>query len=225
VGPFWLTISMGMMVGGLAYLYAGVFGQSIETYLPYVAVGMIVFNLISTIAADGSYAFISSSRVILQTKAPLSVYVYQALWRNLLIFGHNMCIYLVLLLFFRMNFGLVTLLAVLGLFLVLLLGVWTTVILAGLSARFRDVPPIVASIMQVAFFLTPVFWTPESLKGREIFVHFNPFYYMLEAIRMPLLGQSPPAMIWWVVIAMNCVCAVVAILFYGRFRARIAYWV
>ena len=35
VGPFWLTISMGVMVAGLAYLYAGLFGQSIEKYLPY----------------------------------------------------------------------------------------------------------------------------------------------------------------------------------------------
>src|SRR5262245_12193511 len=53
VGPFWLTISMGMMIGGLAYLYAGLFGQSLQEYLPYVAAGMIVFNTISTIATEG----------------------------------------------------------------------------------------------------------------------------------------------------------------------------
>src|SRR5882724_3643293 len=50
VGPFWLTLSMGMMIGGLAYLYSGLFGQNIERYLPYVATGMIVFGLISSLA-------------------------------------------------------------------------------------------------------------------------------------------------------------------------------
>jgi ABC-2 type transport system permease protein/lipopolysaccharide transport system permease protein len=227
VGPFWLTISMGLMVGGLAYLYAGLFGQSIETYLPYVAVGMIVFNMISAIAVDGSYAFISSSRIILQTKTPLSVYVYQMLWRNILIFAHNMCIYLVLIVVpvFKTNLGFVTLLALPGLFLLLLNGVWISLILGGLSARFRDVPPIIASIVQIAFFLTPVFWTPGALKGREIFVHLNPFYYLLEVVRMPLLGQAPSMTIWLVVIAINCASAAVAIMFYARYRARIPYWV
>jgi len=225
VGPFWLTISMGMMIGGLAYLYAGLFGQSIDTYLPYVAVGMIVFNLISGIAQEGSLTFIASGRIILQTKAPLSVYVYQMLWRNLLIFAHNMCIYLVLLLFVKVNIGLASLLAIFGLFLILLNGVWVGIALGALSARFRDVPPIVASVMQIAFFLSPVFWTPEALKGREAFVQFNPFYYLLEVVRMPLLGEVPSLNIWLIVIAFNVVSALVAIMFFARYRARISYWV
>jgi ABC-type polysaccharide/polyol phosphate export permease len=225
VGPFWLTISMGAMVAGLAYMYAGLFGQPLEQYLPYVAVGLIVFNMITSIANEGSHVFISSARTILQIKAPLSLYVYQMLWRNVLILAHNMCIYFVLLLFIKIDAGVVSLLALPALFLDLLVGVWVGVILGGLSARYRDVPPIVASIMQVAFFLTPVFWTPGSLQGREVFVQLNPFYYLLEIIRMPLLGQAPPLTMWLVVIAMNVVGAAVALLFYARYRARIAYWV
>lgn len=89
VGPFWLTLSMGFMVAGLAYLYGGVFGQNTATYLPYVATGMIVFSLISSLTTDGSSLFISSSSLILQLRAPLSIYLYQMVWRNLLIFAHN----------------------------------------------------------------------------------------------------------------------------------------
>ena len=225
VGPFWLTISMALMVGGLAYLYAGFFGQSIETFLPYVAVGMIVFNLISGVATDGSVTFISSARIILQTKAPLSVYIYQMLWRNLLIFAHNMCIYLLLLPFFNLNLGWTTLLSIVGLFLLILNGVWASLILGALSARFRDVPPIVASLMQIAFFLSPVFWTPAALKGREAFVDYNPFYYLIEVVRMPLLGEVPSATTWLVVIGINGISAMIGILFYARYRSRIPYWV
>lgn len=225
IGPFWLTISMGVMVFGLAYVYGGIFGHTLEKYLPYVAVGMIVFGLITAIANDASQVFIAASRTILQTKAPLSLYVYQMLWRNLLIFSHNALIYFIIVLFFPVEFGLVSLLALPGLFLVLVLSVFVSIILATLSARFRDVPPIVNSVTQIAFFLTPIFWTPSALKGREEFIYLNPFYYLLEIVRMPLLGEAPPLNIWLVVVGMTILSGVVAVLFFGRFRARIAYWV
>ena len=225
VGPFWLTISMGMMIGGLAYLYAGLFGQSVEEYLPYVAAGMIVFNMISTIATEGCHAFVSSGNVILQTRAPFSIYVFQMLWRNVLILAHNMVIYLLLLLVLPINIGLVTLLVVPGLFLVLLAGFTTSLFFGALSTRFRDVPPIIGSVMQVAFFLSPVFWTPGVLRGREIFVNANPFYYMLEIVRMPLLGKAPPLSMWGIAILINCFCALVALAFFARYRHRIPYWI
>jgi ABC-2 type transport system permease protein/lipopolysaccharide transport system permease protein len=225
VGPFWLTLSMGIMVAGLAYLYAGLFGQNVEGYLPYVATGMIVFTLISTLASEGSAVFIGSSSLILQLRAPLSIYIYQMLWRNLLIFAHNISIYVVVLMFVKVDIGWNFFLAFVGLFLVVLTGVWMGLILGGLSARFRDVPPIVSSIMQVAFFLTPIFWTAEALPNRELFLHLNPFYYLVEVIRMPLLGKTPTLSMWLVVIGINCVGALVAIAFYARYRNRIAYWV
>jgi ABC-2 type transport system permease protein/lipopolysaccharide transport system permease protein len=225
VGPFWLTLSMGVMIGGLAYLYAGLFGQNVEGYLPYVATGMIIFSLISTLITEGSGVFIGAASLILQLRAPLSLYVYQAIWRNLLIFAHNISIYVIVLVFAKIELGWNFFLAFIGLFLVLLNALWIGVTLGGLSARFRDVPPVVASIMQVAFFLTPIFWTPSALPGRQLFVHLNPFYYMVEVVRMPLLGQTPGLLIWLVVIGMNCVGALVAVAFYARYRARIAYWV
>ena len=224
VGPFWLTLSMGIMVAGLAYLYGGLFGQN-EGYLPYVATGMIVFSLISSIAVEGSGVFIGSASLILQLRAPLSIYIYQMLWRNLLIFVHNISIYVVVLLFAKVDIGWNIFLSLIGLILILLNGVWVGLMLGGLSARFRDVPPIVGSIMQVAFFLTPIFWTPGALPNRELFVHLNPFYYLVEVVRMPLLGQTPALWIWLVVIGMNCIGALAAIAFYARYRGRIAYWV
>lgn len=225
VGPFWLTLSMGIMVAGLAYLYAGLLGQNTEGYLPYVATGMIVFSLLSTMASEGAIVFIGSASLILQLRAPLSIYIYQMMWRNLLIFIHNISIYVFVLLFVKIDLGWNFFLAFVGLFLVMLNGVWIGVALGGLSARFRDVPPIVSSIMQVAFFLTPIFWTPSSLPDRALFVHLNPFYYLVEIVRMPLLGQTPSLMIWAVAIGLNCVGALIAILFYARYRSRIAYWV
>jgi ABC-2 type transport system permease protein len=225
VGPFWLTLSMGIMVAGLAYLYGGLFGNNTAGYLPYVATGMIVFSLISSLAIDGASVFIGSSSLILQLRAPLSIYVYQMVWRNLLIFAHNITIYVVVLAFVKIDLGWNFFLAFIGLFLLTLNGVSVSVTLGALSARFRDIPPIVSSILQVAFFMTPIFWLPSALPDRQLFIQLNPFYYLVEVVRAPLLGQTPALSVWLVAIGLNCASALVAILFYARYRERVAYWV
>ncbi len=225
VGPFWLTLSMGLMVGGLTFLYGGLFGQNLGDYLPYVATGMIVFTLISTIVTESADVFISSSSLILQLRAPLSIYVYKMIWRNLIIFAHNMSIYVIVLVLAQVPLSWNMLLVLPGLFLLVLNGVWIGLILGALSARFRDVPPIVGSIMQVAFVLTPVFWIPTASSNRELFAHLNPLYYLLDVIRMPLLSQTPPWYFWGVVAGLNVICALLSISFFSRYRARIAFWV
>ena len=79
--------------------------------------------------------------------------------------------------------------------------------------------------MQIAFFTTPIFWTPASLPNRQVFIYLNPFYYLLEVVRGPLLGHTPPLSVWLTAIAFNCLAAPIAIVFFARCRARIPFWV
>jgi ABC-type polysaccharide/polyol phosphate export permease len=225
VGPFWLTLSMGMMIGGLAYLYGGIFGQNAATYLPYLALGMIFFTFVSSLITEGSATFVMAGSAIVKMKAPLSIYIYQMVWRNVIILAHNVLIFVVILAFVQVDLGWNSFLALFGLVLVVGVGIWTALILGALSARFRDVPPIVGSVMQIAFFMTPIFWTAASLPNRQAFIYLNPFYYLLEVVRGPLLGQTPPLWIWLTAIGFNCVAAPLAIVFFARCRARIPFWV
>ena len=157
-------------------------------------------------------------------KAPLSIYIYQMVWRNVIILAHNALIFVVILVFVKWTW------AGIPFFLFrIAFGDWRRGVggphSRRLSARFRDVPPIISSVMQIAFFMTPIFWMPSSLPDRQAFVHFNPFYYLVEVVRAPLLGQTPPLSVWLTVIAFNCVAAPVAIIFFARCRARIPFWV
>src|SRR5690606_9604180 len=47
IGPFWLTITQGVIALGLGLLYSQLFGLPIETFLPYIVTGFIVWNFIS----------------------------------------------------------------------------------------------------------------------------------------------------------------------------------
>jgi ABC-2 type transport system permease protein len=222
-GPFWITISMAMMIAGIGYLSTGIFNQRIDDSLPYLSAGIIVFYFISALINDGCGVFIEASRSILQIQAPFSIYVYQIVWRNILIFLHNITIFFVVAIIFQVNGGYALFLAPIGIFLIALNGIFISFLLGGLGARFRDVPLICTNLMQVAFFLSPVFWRPNQAQ-HSFFVDLNPFYYFLESVRMPLLGVVPPLRIWLVIAGITCVSAIISFVFFARIRFRIAYW-
>jgi hypothetical protein len=112
IGPFWLTLSMGVMVAALGLLYGAIFGRELEHYLPYLAAGFVCWGLISTLILDGTNAFIASEGMIKQLAAPLSVHVYAVVRRTLLIFFHNVWIYLAVAIWFGKMPGFAILLAI-----------------------------------------------------------------------------------------------------------------
>lgn len=89
LGPFWLTISMGVMIGTLGVLYGKLFKMAIQEYLPFLCLGLLTWTFISTSILEGCTVFIASESVIKQIKLPLSSHVYRLVWRNLIILGHN----------------------------------------------------------------------------------------------------------------------------------------
>ena len=63
-------------------------------------------------------------------------------------------------------------------------------IVAVVSARFRDIPIILTNVLQVVFFITPIFWDANLIKGKVVFIQLNYFYHLLQIVRAPLLGQE-----------------------------------
>jgi lipopolysaccharide transport system permease protein len=104
-------------------------------------------------------------------------------------------------------------------------GVAMSLLLGGICARFRDIMPIVNSVMQIAFFLSPVIWKPEQLGALAIWLPLNPFYDMLEIVRAPLLGEVPSPFVWAGALGYSLVLCGLAWLFFIRARGRIAFWI
>ena len=224
LGPFWLTISMGALVGGLGVLYAGLFRMDIADYLPFVAAGLIIWGLLSGLITEGCAAFIGAEGIIKQVNLPLSVHVYRVVWRNLIVFAHNVAIYVAAAVIFSIQPGWTGLLVLPGLALLCLNGVWMGLLLGLVSARFRDVPQIVASVVQGAFFLTPIIWKPELLPDRAFVLDLNPFFHLVELVRAPSLGQAPGLVSWFAAAGITLGGWLVTLLMYRRYRWRIAYW-
>ena len=225
IGPFWLTISMGILVAVLSILYGTLLKVEIADYAPFLALGFIIWTLVSGFISEGCIAFTDAGGIIKQVDLPLSVHVYRVVWRNLIIFFHNAVIFIVVAIIFSIWPGWVGLLALPGLGLLCLNGVWMGLLFGLISARFRDVPPVMDSIVRIAFFVTPIIWMPELLPGRAVLLDFNPFFHYVELVRAPLLGQAPQLVSWLAVLGMTLGGWLVTLDMFRNYRRRVAYWV
>jgi ABC-type polysaccharide/polyol phosphate export permease len=189
LGPFWITISMGLMVLGIGVVYANLFGIALEEFLPLVALGIVFFGAISGIITEGCDTFVQASSMLSQTSLPMFTFVWRTVLRNLINLAHHLVIVIAVIVFYGYWRRMEPLGALVGLVFLVANAAWISLLVAIASARFRDIPQVVTSIMQFAIFVTPVFWPAERLKGAHLVVlDFNPFYHMLEAVRAPLLG-------------------------------------
>jgi lipopolysaccharide transport system permease protein len=225
VGPFWLTISMGVMVASIGIVYGTLFGQSMRDYLPFLAISLVMWGSFSQTVIEGSTAYISSSQYIRQASTPKLIYVLQVVWRNLVILSHNFVIIVVLMIGFGVQSWATLPLFIPAFLLYMLNAMWVAMVVALLSARFRDLPQIVAALMQVAFYITPIIYRPNALSRFSFIVDFNPLAHLIELVRAPLIGQVPSMETWAVCVGLAVVGWVFALGVTGRYLKRIPYWI
>jgi lipopolysaccharide transport system permease protein len=228
LGPFWLTLSTAVMVSAIGFLYARLFHQNLSGYLPFLSISIVLWGFISTITAEGATCFTQAEGMIRAMRMPLSLHAARVVVRNILVLAHNIVVIAVVFVVFRTvpSLASFSLLPAGALWVIDAMAV--SLMLGTIGARFRDIPPIVGSIVQIAFYLTPVMWNPVMLTHHglsTIFVHWNPFYALLEILRGPLLGQPLEPGVWAVALGYSALLLGLAGLVFMRARPRIAYWV
>ena len=194
LGPFWVSLTMGVSVLAIGLVYTYLFKQDIAAYLPYVAAGFVVWSLISGFVGEACLVYIQNEGYIMQIKLPYLLYPVRLLWRYLIVFSHHSLVLIVVLAIFTNVSPGAALSALVGLLLVSANLLWIGIVLGILSVRLRDVPVLISTVFQVMFLITPVIWPAEALGDRMLIATYNPFYHYLEAVRGPLLQPDLP--IW-----------------------------
>jgi len=225
LGPLWITLSMGAMLLGMGPLYAALFGVPLARFYPHLALGIIFWNFFSSTINDGCQVFISAAAYLKQGSVPRSVFVWRSLARHVLYLAHHIVLYVPVGIWAGLQPTPRMLLVLPGLVVVIVNLHALSITLGLLSARFRDVPQIVGSSLQLLMFLTPVFWFPDRLPGRAKFILYNPLAQLLDILRLPLLGGLPaPGTVWFLLLFTILNVAVAAGLYAAKYRS-VVYWV
>jgi lipopolysaccharide transport system permease protein len=225
LGPLWLTISTGVMVSALGFLYSRLFHMDLRDYLPFLALSQVLWAFLATLVSDACLTFTEAEGVIRSVRMPFFVFSLRILIRNLLVLAHNILVIVVVFAIFDCWPGWGAVLVIPGLAIWVADALALTMLLGGFCARFRDILPIVNSVMQIAFFITPVIWKPEQLKDMAALLPLSPFYDLLEVVRGPLLGTPASATTWLGTLLYSAALCGVSWAFFVRARGRIAFWI
>jgi lipopolysaccharide transport system permease protein len=225
LGPLWSTVNIAVTVVALGLVYSQILNLPVRQLMPYVCAGLIVWSFISSIMLDAGSLFSGSESYIKQVRLPYSLYVCRFVFGKVMLFAHDLPIYIALLVYFQIWPGMVALYAIPGFVLLVINGALASLAVGMASARFRDIPRIIASLAQVLFLITPIIWTPDLLGSRSYLAQGNPFFHLIEIVRAPLLGELPSAHTVYVTLAISAINLVVTAFIFLRYRARIAYWI
>ena len=225
LGPFWLTISMAVTVSAMGPLYGFLFSANAADFIPHIALGLIFWAFLSTCILEFGNECVASAHFMKQMHIPLTLLVLRVCYRNLVILGHNILIYPAVMLIFGLTLGSAFFWLVPALLLVALNVFWMGIILALFCTRFRDMIPVITSMMTLMFFVTPIVWTVDKLPpARHYLADLNPFTILLELLREPIMGAVPSAYYWCYAAVMATTGCVLALLLLARFRHRVTYW-
>jgi len=226
LGPLWITVSMAVSVFALGFVFSKIFNTDLTTYLPFLTAGLLIWGFISGVLLEAAATFPSAQLIILSVSAPYSMHAYRGVLRQIIIFGHNVLVYLGVVLFVGVSVTPATLLFFPALILVCIVMAWVTLMVALIGTRFRDLQPIITTILQLFFFITPLIWDRDQLAGRAhpIWVDINPFYHLVEIMRAPMLGKVPSLLTVAVVVAIAIGGWIATYAMFARFRRRIPYW-
>lgn len=225
LGPFWATLSLGIFIGAISFVWAPLFGTKLDVYLPFFASGMVAWTLTSSIVAESCSTFAAGEGLIKQLNFPFSILVFVTVWRNLIVFLHHLVILgLIYLVYPPATWG-GFLLVPLGLLIVAIHGVSLGALIGILCTRYRDVSPLVGNLMQVLLFVTPIFWSADQLGRRgEFYIEFNYLYHLVRVVREPLRGGFPGFSSYAITISGGLISCLLVFELYARFRRRIVYW-
>ncbi|MCC4620698.1 ABC transporter permease [Xanthomonas cassavae CFBP 4642] len=225
LGPFWQSLATAVGVLGLGLLWSQLLNIDRQTFIPTLTAGLIIWQMLSGVLVESCGLFVRQASLIRNVVMPLSVHPTSVVTRYLVNFVHSLIVFLIVAVFLHIPVTWYTLLFIPGLLLVTLNLLWICFVFGVLGARYRDLEYGVSSVMPMLFLVSPVMYRLEALPFSSVILEFNPFTYLIEGIRAPMLGHAPSMETYVVLTAMAVLGWVAAFWFLHKAKLRLPFWI
>ena len=195
LGPFWMIIHPMIMITVYWFVFSIGFKVKLTNDVPFVVwltAGLAPWFLFSNIISGSAPVVAEHAHLIKKTIFSPQVLPLIKICAGLMTHVIFICILLALILFQHMAV-LVWFLQIvyyLGCLVVLALGIsW---LVSALFVFVRDVGQIVSVLLQIGFWVTPIFWDITLMPLRvQKFLKFNPVYYIIQGYRDSFITGIP----------------------------------
>ena len=226
LGPVWITLGLAIQVAAIGTIFGLIFGVDLEIYMVFLATSLVLWTYLVSTINEATGAFVLSERIIKQMWIPVYLPVLRVVSKNTIILFHNLAVIIGVLILFRVEPTTYLVIVLPGLLVFVGNIAWASMAVGIVSARYRDLPPIVTSFLMVSFYATPILWLPDTLpeQFRTVILTFNPFYHLIEIVRAPILGSAPTLLNWSVALVGLGFGLLLAWWMSNRLGWKIAYW-
>lgn len=197
LGPLWLTVAQGFWIAGIYLVFGQIIGQGDPGFLLYLAAGLSLWPFIASTLVSSLSTLVWNKETISAYPAPLSLYVFRAVFVQLLEMAHLLVAFVgaAWLGGYTFSWWLLAFPAAIVLFALSSTGVGLA--FSVLGARFRDLAPAVGSVMGLMFLVTPVVWRLDVMTpGRRYVAELNPLHHYIDIGRGALTGEGAPIESW-----------------------------
>lgn len=198
IGIGWSLLNPIAMSAVLCIVFSQMWHLPIREFAPRVLVGLTFWGFILAVVMQGCQSFFHGESYIRQQPAPLAIYPLRTTLAAGVHFLLGFGVALIFVWCFKGFGNLSTLPMLVPAFLLLFVFGWALAVCMGVAnVLFQDSQHLLEVFMQMAFFLTPIFYPPEFMLNRlrnlgvEWMMNLNPFAVMLELVRRPLLEGQP----------------------------------
>ena len=228
LGAFWMISGTLVFVIFLGTLYSRVLRENREIYYAHLAIGYVVWVFMQQLIGSSPRLFKKYQSLIQNGYINYAGYELRLVTAQLINLSYNLTIVIgvILLTPVHLNWSCLVLLLTFPLVVFVMLG--TSFLLSVMGARYPDLVELVQTLLRLAFFVTPIIWMPASTgKGALVgaFLYANPFYYLIEIIRTPIVQGRVPWLEIAVVLAAAPLIWLMASLAYRRAKPYIPLWV
>lgn len=225
IGPFWLTLTTGFMLVAIGGTYSFLWQGNVANFMPYFGVSYILWNSLAGLIGESTEIYAEAGAYIQNYHTPKFFWVLRTIARNLLMLAHMLPLYIILALCFPDIFKLSTLASLLvALPIYIWHCCWVGALVAAGATRYHDLKRLIPLLLSMTFLVTPILWKPEVLKEHTWIYDFNPFYYLIELVRRPLLGEPSSIQLWLNNLLIAVIGTLAALKAHKVALRRVFYW-
>lgn len=226
LGVSWIVLALMIKVGMLSIVYSMVLDKDFSEYILFLALGVLTWSFISSTIINSAMIFRKAANFLMQMKLEHSIFVLQNIYKEslILILYQLFAIPLVFVIKGESVVSLMWIWVFLGYIVIILIALFASFWIGWLSARYRDIQPVLNSMVMIIFLITPVLWPPPEKFSDSLYFQLNPFYHLLELIRSPIIDGVVPALSWAVASAILIINVVLSILIYPKIKNKLVLW-
>lgn len=223
LGPMWLLVNYLAFAGTFIFLFRRG-DDSILHYPAYVATGLLVWYYIMETTSQSVMLFVREESFIKGSTLPISVYVLRLFMQSVLRSVYTLIGCIVIVLLSDVPLSPAAVWSMPGAAMLLISTPAAIIIFAFLGVYFSDSQFIVSNLMRVGMFLTPVFWAHSGDSSiRSAFYYWNPFTYLVEAVRSPIVNGAPMPEAFIFTAFITLALWLLALILLGSFRKKVVF--